>query len=104
MQNPYNQGNQDSARIREIEGSDDIKSAVNRAGLYDRWYLLHNVPRFNNPTGVFDNDQYLYSISTLCDSAEAATVATLMEAIAAATGNDFIIEVEEDCATTSCPS
>jgi hypothetical protein len=24
--------------------------------------ILHNVPRFNNPTGTFDNDQYLLVI------------------------------------------
>jgi hypothetical protein len=26
--------------------------------------LLHSVPRFNNPTGVFDNDRYLLEIIT----------------------------------------
>jgi len=30
--------------------------------LYDRIYLLHNVPRFYNPSGTFDNDQYLVEI------------------------------------------
>jgi len=24
--------------------------------------LLHSVPRFNNPTGVFDNDRYMLEI------------------------------------------
>ena len=24
--------------------------------------MLHSVPRYNNPTGVFDNDQYLLDI------------------------------------------
>lgn len=97
MQNPYNQGNKDSARIREIEGSDQVLAAVDRTALYDRWYLLHSVPRFNNPTGVFDNDQYLYTVSSLCDSVEAASVATLLDAIAALAE----IEVLEDCPTTS---
>jgi len=27
--------------------------------------LLHNVPRFNNPTGVFDNDRYLLEVISL---------------------------------------
>jgi hypothetical protein len=26
--------------------------------------LLHSVPRFNNPTGTFDNDRYLLEIIT----------------------------------------
>ena len=67
MQNPYNQGNKDSARIREIELSDDLFAAIDRTTTrYDAYYLLHNVPRFNNPTGVFDNDQYLYTIYAPC--------------------------------------
>ena len=95
MQSPYNQGNADSARIRDaaVTGMDEVRDAVDRGALYDRWYILHNVPRFNNPTGVFDNDQYLYSISSLCDSDAAADVAELMEALAAAAD----ITIEEDC-------
>jgi hypothetical protein len=46
-------------RIREITQGNQIIDAIDRNGLYDSLYLLHNVPRFNNPTGVFDNDQYL---------------------------------------------
>ena len=33
--------------------------------VYDVFYVLHTVPRFNNPTGVFDNDQYLIKIGVL---------------------------------------
>lgn len=51
-------------RIREITQGYDVTNAVNRAGFYTRYYLLHSVPRFNNPTGVFDNDQYMLEIIT----------------------------------------
>ena len=51
-------------RIREITQGSDILAAVNRNALYTRYYLLHSVPRFNNPTGVFDNDQYLLEVIT----------------------------------------
>jgi hypothetical protein len=61
-QNPFNQGNRDSSRIREIEGFDPILAAVDRNKLYRVYYLQHSVPRLNNPTGVFDNDQYLYQV------------------------------------------
>ena len=44
--------------MREIE-ADPALLTVNRNGLYDRVLVLHNVPRFYNPTGSFDNDQYL---------------------------------------------
>ena len=67
MQMPYNQGNPDSARIREIEHSDDILDAVDRDARYVSYNLLHSVPRFNNPTGVFDNDQYLITIYVKSD-------------------------------------
>jgi hypothetical protein len=46
-------------RIREITQGNQIVNAVNRQALYYRTYLQHNVPRFNNPSGTFDNDQYL---------------------------------------------
>jgi len=66
MQNPYNQGNKDSARIREIELSDDIVGVVDRDALYNVYRLQHTVPRYNNPTGVFDNDQYVYQFFVKC--------------------------------------
>jgi hypothetical protein len=51
-------------RIREITQGYDILNSVNRNALYTRYYLLHSVPRHNNPTGTFDNDQYLLEIIT----------------------------------------
>ena len=61
-QSPYTQGNADSSRIRQIEMSTDILDAVDRAKTYVAYYVKHSVPRYNNPTGVFDNDQYVYKI------------------------------------------
>jgi hypothetical protein len=55
-------------RIREITQGDQIVSAVNRRLFYDALYLQHNVPRFNNPSGVFDNDQYLLQVFALAGS------------------------------------
>lgn len=58
-QQPFHDGkNIDQFRIREIEGNVPL-TVVDRDGLYDKVCILHNVPRLNNPTGVFDNDQYL---------------------------------------------
>ena len=51
-------------RIREITQGDQILGAVSRTALYTRYYILHSVPRFNNPTGTFDNDQYMLEIVT----------------------------------------
>jgi hypothetical protein len=36
------------------------------------------VPRFNNPTGVFDNDQYVYKIYVKCSDAAAQTALELL--------------------------
>jgi len=52
-------------RIREITQGNQILDVIDRSALYDGVYLQHNVPRFNNPTGVFDNDQYLLAFYTL---------------------------------------
>jgi hypothetical protein len=49
-------------RIREITQGNQIIGAIDRGALYYRYVLIHNVPRFNNPTGVFDNDQYALTI------------------------------------------
>jgi hypothetical protein len=64
LQEPYNQGNKDSSRYRTIEGHEAILSAVSTSAVYYQFQLQHNVPRFNNPTGTFDNDQYLYTVYT----------------------------------------
>lgn len=72
-QSPYNQGNRDSSRFREQEGMSTIVSDLGRDattstcnGHFKVYHLLHNVPRFNNPSGIFDNDQYHYRIYTKC--------------------------------------
>jgi hypothetical protein len=49
-------------RIREITLGDDVFGAITRTAKYDVYYLQHSVPRFNNPTGTFDNDQYLLKL------------------------------------------
>jgi hypothetical protein len=95
-QSPYNQGNASSARIREIEMSDELLSAVDRSATYKAYYLKHSVPRFNNPSGLFDNDQYVYQIYVKCDD-DAANVAVkaLLDkvvALANAAGNPIAVE------------
>jgi hypothetical protein len=58
--------NIDTFRMREIEANPGVlnmMSLANRNALYNKLCILHSVPRFNNPTGVFDNDQYLIEIA-----------------------------------------
>jgi len=61
LQNFFHSGD---FRVREITQGYDITSAIDRNALYTRYYILHSVPRFNNPTGTFDNDRYLLEIIT----------------------------------------
>jgi len=58
--------NIDTFRMREIEANPGVLSMMslaNRNSLYNKFCILHSVPRFNNPSGVFDNDQYLIEIA-----------------------------------------
>ena len=95
-QSPYNQGNRDSARIREIEMSDELLAAVDRSETYRAYYIQHTVPRFNNPTGVFDNDQYVYKVYVKCsDAAAQLQLDDLFDGLAAwADDNGNKIDVE----------
>jgi len=45
-------------RIREITQGNALRDVVDRFALYDKYVIQHTVPRINNPTSVFDNDQY----------------------------------------------
>ena len=69
-------------RIREITQGNDLLDAtlagVDRTALYDRLMIQHSVPRFNNPTGVFDNDQYVIEILTTADAGGQAARAALL--------------------------
>lgn len=56
-------------RVREITQGNQIVDIVDRARLYSKAYLLHSIPRFNNPSGTFDNDQYLVEVAFPTDAA-----------------------------------
>jgi len=67
-QSPFYTGR--DLRIREITQGPDVYNTIDRFSQYTRYFIQHNVPRFNNPTGTFDNDQYLLEIvanGTLAD-------------------------------------
>ena len=51
-------------RIREITQGTSVWNYIDRSASYTRYYIQHNVPRFNNPSSTFDNDQYLLEIIT----------------------------------------
>lgn len=52
-------------RIREITQGFDITGAIDRRGLYTVYFLKHTVPRPINPSGIYDNDEYLIALPIL---------------------------------------
>ena len=99
-QAPFHQGNVDAVRMREIEGSEEVISAVDRSALYKTYYVQHSVPRFNNATSVFDNDQYVYEIFVKCsDTTTQGEVEALLDLLVAAansSGNPIARETAID--------
>jgi len=51
-------------RIREITQGDQEISAISRTAFFFRYVILHNIPRYNNPTSTYDNDRYRLEIIT----------------------------------------
>jgi hypothetical protein len=96
MQQPFYTGM--DLRIREIlkggnlgtDATDAItlsNDGINPYFGYTRYYIQHSVPRFNNPTGTFDNDQYMLEIIAPADPSVVADLETYMIAWLEASGN-----------------
>jgi hypothetical protein len=91
LQNAYPDSSRvDSLRMREIE-ADPALATVNRSGLYDQVLILHNVPRFNNPTSTFDNDQYLLVIHVPRGTAT-TSITNFITSSCTAAGNSISVE------------
>jgi len=99
-QAPFHQGNMDAFRMREIEGSEEVISAVDRTALYKTYYVQHSIPRLNNATSVFDNDQYVYEIFVKCSDDDAQNdiegLLDVLVAAANASGNPLVRETAID--------
>jgi len=76
----------ESLRMREIEQNPALAS-ISRTSLYDQVLVLHNVPRFNNPTAVFDNDQYLLCFYVPTGTSTSALTNYIINSVTAAGGN-----------------
>jgi hypothetical protein len=87
-------------RIREITQGPSVFTYIDRNLLYTRYYLLHNVPRFNNPSSTFDNDQYLLEIIT--DGVEAAFEAFVADWLDKACNNNCNAIEVESCVQDAC--
>lgn len=91
MQNAYPDSNRvESLRMREIE-QDPALAIIDRNALYDQVMVLHSVPRFNNPTGTFDNDQYLLVINVPTGTTTTAFTNFLVGSANAAQGTSAVV-------------
>ena len=91
LQNAYPDSSRvDSLRMREIE-ADPALNTVNKAALYDQVLILHNVPRFNNPSSTFDNDQYLIVVHVPAGTAT-TSITNFIASSASAASNAITLE------------
>lgn len=90
LQNAYPDSTRvESLRMREIE-ADPMYSVISRTSLYDQVMVLHSVPRFNNPSGTFDNDQYLLVVNVPAGTTTTAFTNFLVSSANAAQGTNAI--------------
>ena len=92
-------------RIREITQGDAIVGCngfIQRNTLYDRVYLLHNVPRFYNPTGTFDNDQYL--VELIVDQGDINVLGGVWQTINTWLNGCSTCNAEPNVTGTNCPT
>jgi hypothetical protein len=80
-------------RIREITQGNQMLDIIDRDLSYNRFYIQHHVPRFNNASSTFDNDQYLLEIIvastvTPTDGGQGQALKTFVEAWLNACGNN----------------
>lgn len=80
----------ESLRMREIEANPGL-ATVSRTGLYDQIMVLHNVPRLNNSSSTFDNDQYLLVINVPTGTT-VTSFTTLFSSILTAAENGVTLE------------
>ena len=100
-------------RIREITQGNDMLGTgpgqVDRTALYDRLFILHSIPRYNNPTGTFDNDQYLLEIAAETGAGAALNTQLVnlkddIDAVTTAVGNDCVDQADEAGVACADPS
>lgn len=77
-------------RMREIEGNPSV-TTFDKTQTFNTLNILHNVPRFNNPSSTFDNDQYLLTIY-IPSGSQASALTTWISAMLTAAGNGVSIE------------
>ena len=90
-------------RIREITQGEDILSAIDRNGLYTRYVIQHSVPRYNNPSGIYDHDQYSLNVYVPASAGSAASFETFVNTWLQNAGVPVTLETYGHTAYTPIP-
>ena len=95
-------------RIREITQGNQMLEVIDKGSSYNRFYIQHHVPRFNNASSTFDNDQYLLEVVvantvTPTDAGKGQAFTTFVEAWLNACGNNCGGLESFDCGTNCTP-
>ena len=79
-------------RLREVLGDTTLTELDRSASTkYYTYNILHSVPRKSNPSGTFDNDQYLVTVVV---TARSTDFEGFMTTLLASAGNDMTWEVQ----------
>lgn len=95
-------------RIREITQGNQMLEVIDRDLSYNRFYIQHHVPRFNNASSTFDNDQYLLEVIVAntvnpTDGGQGQAFKTFVEAWLTAAGNSCEGLVTYSCGASCTP-
>lgn len=80
----------DDPRMRDVEGYAP-EGIINRNARYQAYYLLHTVPRSNNPSSTFDNDQYTLAF-VFDEGFDTSSFETLINAFIATGKSNVVLE------------
>jgi hypothetical protein len=80
------------SRIREITQGDQLFTVVPRTQRYTRYILNHSVPRYNNPTGIYDDDQYSLNIYIPASAGTAALFETFVNTWLGGASSSVVLE------------
>jgi hypothetical protein len=90
----------DDVRLRQINQGDQLFAAIPNV-LYTRYVIQHVVPRRNNPSSVYDDDQYSLVIYVPTANGAATDFETFMAAWLNAAGQGVTLETFAHTAFTA---
>jgi hypothetical protein len=80
-------------RMRTVAGFNRIVDMISSNLRYTCYYILHQVPRHSNPTGVYDEDQYLIQVAfNPSDTVSQDFLANWLQSYLSSAGSGVVLE------------